>query len=458
MPLTSPPARRVVWEDGMHLTPQHFQAQRRYHEDQMARALTALHPFAYGLAALQVDHDALQNGALAVLSARGTLPDGTVFHLPDADHPPAPLEVAAHFSPTRDAHVVYLTLPPWRADSANLVDPTFGGEARFRMDEDIVVDESTGDDPVPVKFASRNFQLHFDDALPADHIVLPLLRIVRDGRGQYQLDARFVPPTLHLSASDRLLSLTRDIVALLEAKGEGLAATLVQATATASGGAAAYVGNELATRWLLHAVRSADAPLRHLLLTRRAHPEQLYTELARLAGALCTFSMSSHPRDVPRYDHDALTETFDALERTLRQHLDVVISARAVVLPLQRVSDVLHTGVLTDPRCFEPGVRWFLAVRADVGSADLIDRVQRLTKTCATKFVLELVRRAFNGLATEHVPMPPSGLAPKPDLTYFELTLAGPCAQALTESREVGVYVPDALPGAYVELALLLPS
>ncbi|MBL0938790.1 MAG: type VI secretion system baseplate subunit TssK [Gemmatimonadaceae bacterium] len=458
MHLTSPPARRVVWEDGMHLTPQHFQAQRRYHEDQVSRALAAVHPFAYGLASLVIDHDALHNGTFAVLSARGALPDGTVFHLPDADAVPAPVEVASRFSPTRDSHVVYLTLAPWRADSANLVDPVFGGDARFRVDEDVVVDESTGEDPVPVKFAARNFQVRFDDDLPDGHASLPIARISRDGRGQYQLDARYIPPTLHLSASDRLLALTRDIVSLVEAKGQGLAATLAQATATAAGGAAAYVGNELATRWLLHAVRSADAPLRHLLLSRRAHPEQLYSELARLSGALCTFSMTSHPRDVPLYDHDALTETFEALERALRIHLDVVISARALVMPLQQVSEVLHTALVSDPRCFEPDVRWFIAVRAQVGSAELIDRVQRLTKTCASKFVLELVRRAFNGLPTEHVPMPPSGLAPKPDLVYFELTMTGPCAQSLSESREIGVYVPDALPGAYVELALLLPS
>jgi type VI secretion system protein ImpJ len=40
---------------------------------------------------------------------------------------------------------------------------------------------------------------------------------------------------------------------------------------------------------------------------------------------------------------------------------------------------------------------------------------------------------------------------------YFEVTLAGPCALTLKETREVGVYVPDALPGAYIELAILLP-
>ena len=263
---------------------------------------------------------------------------------------------------------------------------------------------------------------------------------------------------LQLSACDALLELTRRTVSLLDAKGSALSATVTSAPSGAAGGAAAYVGNELATRWLLHAVRSADAPLRHLLLTRRAHPERLFLEMSRLAGALSTFAMGGHPRELPIYDHDHLTEVFAALEGKLRAHLDVVISARAIVVPLAAASDVLHTATLSDPRCFEPGTRWFLGVRADVGRAELVDRVQRLTKSCASKFVLELVRRAFNGLPTEHVPSPPAGLAPKPDLTYFELTLNGPCAISLTDSREIGVYVPDALPGAYLEVAILLPS
>ena len=448
----------------MHLTPQHFQAQRRYQEDQSSYTVDLLFSFAYGLSAIAVDAEALHNGTFALVHARGVLPDGAVFHIPDADATPSPLALAEQFSPTRDSHVVYLALPRWRHDASNVRDADTLGlgaltpSARFQSIEEVVVDEATGTDPLPVRFASRNLHFQLDEGLSDDVVAMPIARVRRDGRGQFQLDVDFIPPTLQIIASERLLDQLRRTVTLLEAKGSALAASVNQAPSAAIGGGAAYVGNELATRWLLHAVRSADAPLRHLLLTRRAHPERAYLELSRLAGALCTFAMGAHPRDIPAYDHDDLTTCFEALDRQLRAHLDVVISARAVVIPLQRVSDVLHTVAISDPRCFEPGARWFLAARADVGAADLIDRVQRLTKTCASKFVLELVRRAFNGLPTEHIPTPPAGLAPKPDLTYFELRMTGPCAQSLNEAREIGVYIPDALPGAYVEVAILVPQ
>lgn len=463
MRLTSAPSRRVIWEDGMHLTPQHFQAQRRYQEDQSSHTVDLIFPFAYGLSAIVLDADALKNGTLALVQARGVLPDGTVFDTPDADALPDVVALASRFSPTRDFHVVHLALPSLRADAANVRDMGDGIDrdalsTRYRSVEEVLVDEATGTDPMPVRFAARNLQFLLDEEVGGDIVSLPIARVRRDGRGQFQFDAEFIPPTVQVGASDGLMAMLRRIVSLLEAKGSALAATMNQAPSGTAGGSAAYAGNELATRWLLHAVRSADAPLRHLLLTRRAHPERVYIEVARLAGALCTFALGSHPRDLPPYDHDELTTCFDMLESALRAHLDVVISSRAIVVPLARTSNVLHVAAVSDHRCFEPGARWFLAVRADVSAAELIDRVQRLTKTCASKFVLELVRRAFNGLPTEHVPSPPAGLAPKPDLTYFELAMTGPCAISLSDAREVGVYVPDALPGAYLEVAILVPQ
>jgi type VI secretion system protein ImpJ len=462
MPLTTPPARRVVWEDGMHLTPQHFQAQRRYHEAQVTRTMRLLAPFAHGVSTLLLDEDAVRNGTVVLQEAQGVLPDGTVFHIPEADAAPPPLTLATRFSPTRDAHVVHLALPAWRPEAANVQEEGSVGPpetaTRFVVREDVVADEATGGDPTVVRFAARNLQLVLDDALTDELLSLPVARVQRDGRGQFQFDPAFIPPVLQLGASARLLALVREVVGLLEAKGGSLAATMVQAPGAAAGGAAAYGGNELATRWLLHAVRSAEAPLRHLLFARRAHPERLYAELARLAGALATFSFTRQARDVPAYRHDDLTTTFDGLEATIRSQLDVVISSRALHLPLQASSDILHVTPITEPRAFEPGVRWFLGVRAALPAADLIDRVTRLTKSCASGFVLELVRRAFTGLPTEHLPAPPAGLAPRQDLTYFELSLTGPCAQAMQQSREFGVYVPAEIPGAYLELAILLPA
>ncbi len=467
----------------MYLAPHHFQAQRRHFDDAVALTLSALFAFPYGVAALEVDDEALRNGTLALRHARGILPDGTPFRIPDGDPAPAPGALADRFSPAREGHVVHLALPAWRSDDANVADapadPTNGNGAadgtgswhaplplepahalRFRAVEHEVVDEVTGLDRAALHFAAKNFRLLLDDEVADGDVSLPIARIRRDGAGRFVLDPAFVPPCLQLAGSPRLVALLQQIVGMLEAKAATLAVVARPTPAPPVPGAApsAYAGNEVATRWLLHAVRSAEAPLRHLLTTRTAHPERLWLELSRLAGALCTFSLTAQARDLPAYQHDDLGGCFAALERHLREHLDVVVAARAVVAPLTRASEVLFTAPVSDPRCFEPGARWFLAARSGVGPVETAVRVPQYVKACASKFVLELVRRAYPGMALEHLPAPPAGIAPRGDTAYFEITLAGPCAQGLRDTREFGVYVPDALPDAALELVVLVPG
>jgi type VI secretion system protein ImpJ len=455
----------------MYLAPHHFQAQRRHFDEAVALTVSALFAFPYGVAALEMNEEALRNGTLELRHARGILPDGTAFRTPDADPPPPPTTLADRFSPARESHVVHLVLPAWRPDGANVdgvaVDPADSAwhpagngaahPSRFVAVEHEVVDEVTGLDRAALPFAAKNFRLLLDDEVGAGDVSLPLARVRRDGAGRFVLDPAYVPPCLQLAASPRLVGLLQQVIGMLEAKGATLAAVTRPLPGPPVPGAApsAYAGNEVATRWLLHAVRSAESPLRHLLVTRSAHPERLWLELSRLAGALCTFSLSAQPRDLPTYQHDDLGGCFSALERHLREHLDVVVASRAVVAPLTRVSEVLHTVTVPDPRCFEPGARWFLAVRSGAGPVETATRVPQFVKACAAKFVLELVRRAYPGMPMEHLPAPPAGIAPRPDTAYFEITLSGPCAQGLRDTREFGAYVPDALPDAAVELVVL---
>src|SRR5438067_8911633 len=289
-PLPPPPAHgmrspsrspaRVVWEEGMFLAPQHFQAQRRHFEEGLALALDALVPFAYGVTAAALDADVLANGTLALDHARGILPDGTAFVVPDVDPAPVPAALAGHFSPMRDAHVVHLALPAWHGDGANVrtdaeLPPTWserdvaspnGHEPRFVAVVAPVRDETTGEEAVPVRFATKNLRLVLDEELSPDDVALPIARVRRDGAGRFVLDPDFVPPCLHIGASERLLAMLRGLLDMLEAKAAALAAAIAP-TQGAGGGSSAYAGNEIATRWLLHAIRSAQAPLRHLLAT-----------------------------------------------------------------------------------------------------------------------------------------------------------------------------------------------
>lgn len=448
---------KPVWQEGMALAPQHFQAQRRWLEDETRRAIDDVIPFAWGVAGLELDKDALRGGTLSLLHARGRFPDGTPLQAPDPDPLPAPSALASRFSPTRDSHLVHLALAPWHDDAPNVAATTAVPLAamRFRRDERSIVDETTGADALAVTVATKHLRLLLDDELAPGDITLPLARIRRDAGGQFVLDRDYIPPCVQYGASPRLMAMVRNTVGLLAAKSAALAAAIAGTDAPA---AQAYVGNEVAIRWLLHAIRSAEAPLRHLMSNRTAHPERLWIELSRLAGALCTFSLTVQARDLPMYEHHNLEGCFAALDYHLRAHLDAVVSARAVVVRLTQTAPSLQSATITDARCFEPTAQWFIGVRTALGPLLTTTHFPQHAKVCAAKFVLELVRRAYAGLALESVPTPPTGIAPRAEMSYFSITLDGPCAQTLTQSREIGVYVPDSLPDAVIDVAVLVPE
>ncbi|MBK9169030.1 MAG: type VI secretion system baseplate subunit TssK [Bryobacterales bacterium] len=444
---------KVVWNEGMHLSPHHFQAQARFYEDAVHFALSSLFFAPYGLAGIEMDAEALRNGTLGMIHARGVLPDGLAFHMPECDPLPEARPLAGLFSPARESHLALLAIEPYRSNRANTVlpDAAAANGLRYAAEKVLLADETTGRDEKPVFVNRKQFRLLLDVEAAEGLVALPVARIKRDGRGHFVFDPDFIPPCLQIAASERIMQIMHRLIELLEAKSE----TLTRPSEVGGRSLGEFASRDVANFWFLHAIYASLGPLRNLFQARRCHPETLYAELARLAGALCTFAVASHPRTLPLYNHDRPEECFDALDRHIREHLEIIIPTNVVRIPLTRAAEYFHNGEVTDPRCLGHA-SWVLAVRSPIGEANVIQRVPQLAKFCAAKYTPELVRRALPGLTLTHQPHPPSAISVQPDVQYFSVTRTGPCWEAIVQTKQVSVYVPGEIPEADVELLVVL--
>jgi type VI secretion system protein ImpJ len=433
----------------MYLGPHQFQMQGRYFEDSIHFATSSLWFQSFGLTGCTLDHEALRNGTVSIVHARGILPDGMPFHMPDCDSLPAARSVAGVFPPTSDSVTVSLGIPQRRPQGPNCAIENGLEDARYFAEMRSVQDENTGRDERPVRIGRKNLRLFFDIE-PADgHVLLPFARVKRDGSGHFIYDPEFVPPCLQISASEHLMLMLRRLIEILEAKSASLSRS------SAAAGAGEFSSREIANFWLVHAVNSALAPLRHLWISKRGHPEELFLELSRLAGALCTFALDSHPGTLAAYDHMHLGECFRALDRHIREHLEIIVPTNCITIPLKKVADCFYEGDVADTRCFGRA-RWVFGIHSEVGEAELIVRTPQLVKVCSARFVGELVRRAMAGLALTHLPVPPPAISARVEAQYFGISKDGPFWDHIVQTKRVGIYVPADLPGAELELLVVL--
>lgn len=446
---------RLVWSEGMYLGPHHFQAQSRYFEDSVHFAIASLYFAPYGLGGFELDREALLNGTLSLVHARGVFPDGLVFQMPDADPLPPAREISELFSPVRESVTAYLAISPRIPDGLNcaLGDDGEGSTARYIAESVVLHNDNTGRDEKPVRVGRKNVRLLLDTELAPDMVVLPMARIRRDGTGHFVFDPQFIPPSLEISASERLMVMLRRLIEILEDRDSNLTRAKLGGAKSSAG----WSSQEVANFWFLHCVNASLAPLRHFCFTRRGHPEALFVELLRLAGALCTFGLDSHPRSLPLYDHQNLQECFEALDEHIRRHLELLMPTNCIPIPLTPMGNYYWSGPVPDQRCLG-GCRWIFAIRSKIGEGDLIERTPRLIKICSKDFVPRLVQRALPGLALTQIPIPPAAISPRLETQYFAVNRAGPCWDHIVLTRQVGVYVPGEIPQPEIELLVVLES
>jgi type VI secretion system protein ImpJ len=440
-----------VWSEGMHLAQHHFQTQDRFFEESIRFQLSQLYPEPYGLSGSAFDAESLLNGVVSMTHGRGILPDGTPFSFPDGDDAPPTVDIRPIFSPTEHEQTVLLALPPLRPGAANCSeeeDPSY----RYLAVARTLPDETTGLDEKAVILGKKNFRLLLQSEDLQDLVTLPVGRIKRDGAGRFMYDPSFVGPCLQITASPRLMDLLTQLIQTLERKAE----TLSRERSAAGDSLAHYGGREMASFWLAHAIHSGLAPLRHHREKRRSHPEELYVEMARLAGALCTFSLRSDPGSIPRYDHGRPQECFEGLNRHIMQHLEVTLPTTCVkVLLQQRSIPSIHTGTIQDDMC-SPDAQWILGVRSEEKVSRVVAAVAGKVKLASKAELPGLVRTSgMAGLLLEHLARPPRELAPRAGWEYFLVKRAGPLWKSIQDTKEIGIWVPDEIVKAELELTVI---
>ncbi len=443
----------VLWTKGVLLSPQHFQTQDRFLGDLLEFQLSALAFCPWGFQRLEIDREALASGSFGLAAAAGILPDGLLFDMPGSEDAPAPRPLEGAFAPDQQWLDVYLGIPEYRYGGHNVSGVNRDRDARYRADELLRRDETTGQSERPIQVARRNFRLLFGGESMEGTSALRIARVAKSPTGDYQLDPHFVPPLVDIMASDHLMAIARRLLEILSAKSTALAAGRRQKNQSL----AEFGVADVATFWLLYSINSVLPELRHIYETRRGHPVELFNAMLGLAGALTTFSGAIHARELPSYEHDNLSTSFTRLDDQLRELLETVVPATTTTLPMKLVQPSVYAAALDQDK-YLAAPQIYLAITVEGRGTEVPARAPHLVKVSTASQLDTLIRQALPGISLTYVPNPPSAVSVKLNHHYFLLQKSGPEWDKVARARNIAAYVPAEFQGPQLELVIVLPK
>lgn len=429
---------RVVWSEGMFLRPQHFQQHDRYLEALVEGRCRSLRPGSWGFSELKIDESLLTQGKLAILSARGLLPDGTPFDIPGDDVAPEPFDVEESL---RDG-IIYLALPLKRAGARDTVEEgeELGG-ARYRSQVREVRDDNAAfESRAPVSIGGRALRLVTERDGLGEYAAVGVVRVLEKRADRaVVLDESYIPPLLDVAVSKPLAAFRSELLGLLHQRGEALAGRVV---ASGAGGA-----SEIADFLLLQLVNRAEPLVAHLARIAPLHPEDFYRETVALAGEFSTFTASGRrPAEYPAYEHDDLANSFAPVMLALRQALSMVIDSRAVPIPIVEKAYGVHVAMLADRTLLENSA-FILVVRADVPGESIRGHFPQQAKVGSVEHIRDLVNLQLPGIGLLPLPVAPRQLPYHAGSTYFELDRGSDHWKQLVHSGGFAFHIAGKFPG-----------
>lgn len=427
-------ALKLVWSEGMLLSPQHLQALDRYFEGYVAARVTALAPVAWGVLESELDQAALAAGQLRLLRFAGVFPDGLPIEFCDAESAPPPRDIGALFPASARSLDVHLALPRQRDGVPVCAEEGRSASSRYFAEIRAVTDASSPNTAVPVRFARPNVVVLLGDERCDDYESLKIAEIIRTGNGQLAIGETYVPPCLRIGASPWLLSGLREVLARAVAKMRDLADVRRHRDAAAGIAAPDLV------RLLQLLVLNAHVPaLSHFAQTGDATPRECYLELVRLAGELLVFR-GEDPTNLPSLQHGELRTTFEPLFACLGALLGGLASQQYVQIPLEQRAGGLYLARPLEERLLRGQL--FLTVQGEHPEAMVVEQLPRVCKIAAASEIQGLVQSATSGLGLSVVHRPPAQLPVRPGVVYFALVPGDRYWQGIVTSGNMAIYVP----------------
>ncbi|MHA0976970.1 type VI secretion system baseplate subunit TssK [Enterobacter ludwigii] len=385
---------RPLWNEGALLSPQQFQQQAEWESFRGAGASALASPFPWGVEKIEFNDSLLSSGLIQITQLRLWLDDGSLIDAQRSDLPPRPRELDASQLAGLDSVTVVIALPHMQPGIANVEQEGVTADRPLRYREEwVTLQDAFGSEEESIAVARYNFTIRFAHESNDSWKVCPVARLIRDGQNAWRLDPSFIPPVASFAASPVL----RERLVLLNRQLRSRRQRLMTMRRESNERLADFAVADVSLFWLLNALNSHARVLTEYERFPSRPPEQVWAELARLAGSMLTFSLNHDLDAIPGYDHEEPANAFPPLFDLITGLLEASLPSRVIALEMSRPDGQTWKANLHDIRLREEADLW-LSVRSDIPAWQVAEKFPALCQAGSPDDVSEIYGAALKGI------------------------------------------------------------
>jgi type VI secretion system protein ImpJ len=453
----------LFWNQGLLLQPHHFQQQDMHFRSLLDPYQQFIQPYLWGVGRLEIQDSALGNMTFSLSAGEFLLPDRTHITVPgnavveartfedDWVEGEKPLTVMLGLRKYNEIGENVSVVP----DLEDLADIT----TRFvtTADSDETPDLHQDGPSAQVRRLHYLLKIFWGSEIDqlGDYELLPLAQIIRSGE-EMTVSKQFVPPSLTLAASERLLKMVREIRDQIAARGMQLEAyKRERGIHTAEFGARDMV--------YLLALRSLNRYiplLHHMTDSAQVHPWWAYGTVRQMIGELSSFSdgvsvmggTDDDTRPLPKYDHRNLWHCFHEAQLLTTRLLDEITAGPEYMIQLLYDGTYFTTEMV--PQMFEGRNRFYLVFETEEDPQMVETAMENIAKLSSRETLPILIARALPGIKLQHLPVPPQQLPRRAGAVYFQIDHHGEPWAQISKGNNMALYWDTAPEDLKVELMI----
>jgi type VI secretion system protein ImpJ len=413
--------RPIFWHQGLFLQPQHLQLNDRYQSSLVTSLIRYAGTHLFGVADLQIQASSLANQQFEILKGEFIFPDGTPAVFP-GNTVIKPRSFDGAWQEAGKPFPVYLGLRKWSANGENVTVVSQPEEmarvnSRFATtdDPDDVNDHHGKGPPAKVKRLNHVVRLFWETErdMMDEYSLIPIAQLERDG-GEIRLSRHFVPPSLTMAASEKLLKTLKDIRDQVSSRSR----QLEQYKST----------KEVHSLLLaLYALNRNVPVLNQLNETKDVHPWVVYGTLRQLVGELSTFvsgrSATGEGSDgtsaLPPYNHQNCWPCFSAAHQLIGRLLEGLVSGPEHLIRMDFDGNYYNASIPKD--LIDPQNAFWLVLQTESNAAVVKSAVGQVVKLATSQTLPTLIARALPGISLSYHPGTPPGLPQRTNTHFFRI-------------------------------------